>query len=109
MRSLLIVTLLALSACASAPTATTEKFDAQCKSWVGKQASDLVSAWGVPTSDYKVDESTKLIEYNRQNGSALMPSPIGYQSVSMGCKITFTSKDGVIANYRWQGNTCRSE
>ena len=65
--------------------------------WIGKSEDLLVSSWGIPTSTYKLNNGSKLIEYKRLTG-------ITGQNH---CTRTFTvNANGIVTNWRQTGLGC---
>ena len=89
------------------PAPSSERFDARCKSWVGRTTEDLILSWGIPAKEYQVDKQTKLIEFEVGGGSVMVPIAGTLANVNRSCKVTFMAKDGVVTKYGWEGNVCR--
>jgi hypothetical protein len=102
---LILLSLSFLESCA-----TTSKYEAVLQTWVGKNESELVSKWGIPTSSYSLDDG-KLIMYQNNGGS--ISTYLGYGMYSTDnyvCKTTFTlDKANIIKNWKWEGNSCKSK
>lgn len=111
MKTLFVIAVVTLFGCASTPKQEGPTFDEMCKSWVGQPASDLIVKMGIPNKEYKVDDSTKLIQYSYADNSRTVGIPLmgqmHYKTVSYNCDLTFTVKDGVVSKYDYQGNHCK--
>ncbi len=113
---------LTLSACA-----TTEKYEAVLRSWVGHNEDELISSWGPPTGVYESGNNKYLTYQNSNSGYVPGVAPT-YQTTLIGntlytnaiggspgysytnhCKTTFTVTNNVIQSWRWEGNSCKSE
>ena len=117
----LIIPLVLLFGCA-----TTANYEKVLNSWVGSQESALVSSWGPPSSVYQSDR-VKYLTYSKSNsgyvpgvapsyqttyvGNTAYTSPVGGSpgfAYNSNCSTTFTVTSGVITNWRYEGNACRS-
>ncbi len=47
--------------------ATTENYEAILNQWVGKSESELVTAWGIPKDNYKLDDGGKILLYSNSH------------------------------------------
>ncbi len=92
--------------------ATQSKYENKLKYWVGKNETELVSKWGIPTSSYQTNDA-KFIQYNQDFGSTSTAQPIGstylINTHHEWCKTTFTvDSQGIISNWRIEGTSCVS-
>lgn len=121
MRILLVVAILAISACA-----THEGYEKVLNLWIGETEEHLVSKWGIPVQVYELN-GTRYLKYFE---SATFTSPgslPSYTTTTIGrttyidsvggslpssetytCETTFTIKDGLVAAWAYQGVRCRS-
>ena len=118
----LIVTTGFLTGCA-----TREKYVNKLNTLVGKQESQLVSMWGMPTSMYEAD-GLRYLTYTRSETVYIagtpakttttyyLGKPIPFQTVGTSdysytkdCTTTFTVINKVISSFRIQGNDCLSD
>lgn len=106
--------------------ATTEKYEKGLKTLVGKQESQLVSMWGLPTGMYEAD-GIRYLTYTQSETNYIAGTPgkttttyylgrpitnttVGTQGYSYtnSCSTTFTVINKIISSYRFEGNACRS-
>ncbi len=104
----------ALMALIASGCATTSKYSEECKSWVGKDASELFLTWGAPDKSVDVDSETKLVEYLKTNGTIYNPNVLslmtgGGSMVPNACKTQFRIKSGKVAGGRFWGTACVSK
>lgn len=111
-----------LSACA-----TTEKYEAVLKTWIGSSERELINSWGPPSSVYEVNGDKYLTYQSSRSGYVPGVAPT-YQTSFIGntayttsyggtpgysynhhCKTTFTVSGGVINHWRYEGNSCKSK
>ena len=116
----IILGVLALSACASE-----EKFQQAAASWIGRSEDALVSQFGPPDRSHTTSDGSRIIEWRRQNESYIPGTPPTYQTYCTGricnsypvggspgfaytnwCNLSFTVHEGVVRNYRYEGNSC---
>lgn len=107
--------------------ATREKYVNRLNTLVGKQESQLVSMWGLPTSMYEAD-GLRYLTYTRSETVSTdgtpgkttttyhLGRPITFTTVGTSgysytkdCTTTFTVINKVISSFRIQGNNCLSE
>jgi hypothetical protein len=118
--------------------ATTAKYEAMLKTWVGSSENDLIASWGAPSNVYQMTDGGRVIEYSR--GQNVQMGGYSYQTpqttyhqgmigntaylgtstqyvtqqtpvynVSLWCKTCFTlDSRGNIQSWRWEGNNCVS-
>jgi hypothetical protein len=110
-RTILVGTLLVLSSCA-----TTAKYEKKLQSWVGSSEEQLIMSWGVPSQTYQMPNGGKALVFGFQGQTTSYATynqfMNGYQvwSNTPVCVTTFfVDPAGLINNWRWQGNSCRSE
>ncbi len=124
----LILTMLLL-ACA-----TSQKYDQELKSWVGKSESSLISAWGRPSAQKYLGNNSKVLTYTRAN-EVVIPSEYYIYNDGWGetdivydpfmsdynfspysemvdtaveeiCQTSFWIENGIITSWKWRGNNC---
>jgi len=128
---LMIVTLLIL-ACS-----TSEKYDKQLNTWVGKSEQSLVMAWGRPSAVKYVNDNTKIFTYTKINdfyfpseyylyNEEFEPDDTIYAPlmneynftpyaqltdnvVETSCQTSFIIKNNVVSAWKWRGNDCVSD
>lgn len=93
--------------------ATTEKYDAMVKTWVGAPEERLLLKWGPPMSTTTINESRKVYHYKRQKQIAnTSADPImgGVTTTvnTLYCDTNFIIERGIIVDYSWNGNNCVS-
>lgn len=83
----------------------------------------LVTNWGVPSGTYKLDEKTELLKYSTEryvvNNDVVTPSDDVFdQGFAKGfnsrngkywCDTTFTITDGIVSNWKYNGNACKAK
>jgi hypothetical protein len=104
-----LILLLLLTGCA-----TTEKYDAKVKTWVGSDINELIASWGPPSSGFDMPNGNKMYTYVKSMGSSTYvdnDALIGTtaRTNSLYCKTTFTVAGSRITDYHWQGNRCISD
>jgi hypothetical protein len=72
------VGLLSVVALVASGCATTSGYEAVLGTWVGDSADHLVSVWGVPAQQYRLDNGGKVLEYQR-SGQIVIPGTTTYQ------------------------------
>ena len=102
--------------------ATTARYEARLDAWVGRDASDLVAAWGEPDTSRPVSDGERALTWNRTR-SINRPTPTkaittGYPTSADAfarrttidrCETTFTvSPMGRLLRWQWKGNGCVS-
>lgn len=135
----LLITLIALIILFCCGCATTEKYEAKLRLWMGRDISDLIASWGYPSNSFKLPNGNTVYQYDYQRSHT---TPITYKVVSnhntqnyvvnnpsygtyttgntkiyqtggktfnYWCKTFFeVNKSNIIVNWRWEGNSCRS-
>ena len=116
--------------------ATTAGYEKVLNTWVGNSTDHLVSAWGIPTKQYRLHDGSVVMEYTRSstgvwlglthdepvttysngtiNGNAYSQTSTTYVPVTdpdevlhYDCLTRFTANSaGVITRWAWQGNNC---
>ena len=108
----------------------TAAYEAQLQTWVNRSEVDLLSAWGAPSSTYKIDGSTKLVTFNKTTSHFIegrAPSvtytedkhdkhhktkTVRYDDgtpdrvVTYYCNTTFTIKNKKVIAWKWDGDDC---
>ena len=115
-----------LNAC-SLPT--TKGYENILDTWLGGTEDNLISKWGVPSHVYESGTKKYLTYYKSRSfytpGVAPYYQTTYYQwtgtaytseyggsagyKVNYYCETTFTVVNGVITDWRWQGNSCRAQ
>lgn len=104
MNLLLLSVLLSLFLASCASTATYEK---TLDTWVGADVSSLIEKWGPPANEYKLPNGNVMFTWLFNGGTVAMPIGNMAYAVNRTCKTTFTTNtQGVIQNWRWEGNAC---
>jgi len=74
--------------------------DKDIGSWVDSTKTELISAWGVPDAEAKLENGAQVLTYRRQWGSFNQ-----YGGIQRCCTVTFTvSPEGKV--YRWHYSNC---
>jgi len=124
-RSLLVV--FCVAAFVATGCATTEKYEAILKSWVGSSERALVSAWGPPADVYEAPNGTRILTYRSSRnvyipgqapnytttviGNTAYTNAVGGRapmSFGVSCETYFTVSKGKITRWRHKGNDCTS-
>ena len=91
--------------------ATTAKYEQKLQYWLGKTEEELVSVWGVPTSNY-TSESQKLLMYRQDFGATTTAQPVYgtyYMNTTQNwCETTFVIRLQKISSFQLKGNSCVS-
>ncbi len=110
MNKLLLSACLLLAGCA-----TTENYNRKLDTWVGHPVNELFEAWGPPATTFENGLGMTMYTYIYNGGTTYntLPNPYlnytaTYQTQNY-CKTTFFVRNGFIKNWRWEGNSCRSE
>jgi hypothetical protein len=81
-------------------------------SWLGAQESALVATWGVPNSSHNTTNARFLSyvygferQYQTQDGNG---NVVASSRDEFSCNMTFEVRDGIIKDYRSDGNYCGS-
>ncbi len=99
--------------------ATQEKYAQMLNNYVGFSEEELVSRMGPPDNVYELNKNTKYLTYKREYRYYNPPSATthfwgntaytdfhgGYEQ-KLWCNTTFTLKNRVVENYRFEGNNC---
>ncbi len=99
--------------------ATQEKYAQMLSNYVGLSEEDLISRMGPPDSFYELNQQTKYLTYKRERNYYNPPSATthfwgnsaytdfygGYEE-KLWCNTTFTLKNRIITDYRFEGNNC---
>ena len=100
---------------------TKQEHEDTLSSWYGSTEEELVASWGVPTSFYELDGKRYLTYSNSSQAMVGGTAPIttydyfgnAYTSggsppilVTSNCTITMVVDDGVINEWRYEGNNC---
>ena len=92
--------------------ATTEKYDAMVKTWLGMPEERLLMKWGPPTSTSTINESRKVYHYKSESHMANTSSNpfMGVTTTvnTLYCDTNFIIERGIIVDYSWNGNNCVS-
>ena len=130
---LLLVLVVFASGCA-----TTAKYEAKLRTWVGHSEDSLIASWGAPQSVYTMASGKRVIEYAQGTtvpigGYTYTKPQTTYHSGMVGgslysgtstqyvteqtptynmqvwCKTSFImDSNGTIESWRWSGNNCVS-
>lgn len=99
--------------------ATVGKFEARMDAKKGLTKEQLIDEMGIPVKEYKSD-SFEILEYYQSERITLPQNSIStvsgnsiYTNTSggsyvMDCKLEFKLINGIVANYRYKGDLCRS-
>jgi hypothetical protein len=81
-------------------------------SWLGAEERALVASWGVPNSSHNAANARFLSyvygferQYRTQDGNG---NVVASSRDEFSCNMTFEVRDGVVKDYRSDGNYCRS-
>jgi len=96
---------LLLTACATTGEPTTANYERMLQKWVGSSEDQLVAAWGPPVSTYITDSGSKLLTFGGTRGAVFLNGMM----IPVSCITTFMLTNGVVTNWRWQGNGCRAK
>ena len=95
--------------------ATTGNYEKVLRSWMGNDVNSLIVSWGPPSDVYTMPDGRKAYTWLRVGGTRVTANYNRYLnmvtagSVTYWCKTTFTTTpSGVVRNWRWEGNACRS-
>ncbi len=96
--------------------ATTAKYEKVLNSWVGSPSDQLIAKWGPPSSSFPLNDGstiytwnhsgapTSYTNYNQFTGQLMTTTNVPW------CNTSFrVGGDGVVQNWRWEGNACRAE
>ena len=96
--------------------ATTGKFKTTMDSWLNNDVSQLIQAWGAPSSTFQVPNGNKIytwlyvggtVAYVNYNETLNMVTAGAY---SYWCKVDFTAnRDDRVVQWAAQGNNCKSK
>lgn len=100
MKKMLFALILLLTGC-SFPTF--EGYEAILNTWLGSSQKDLVMKWGVPSSEYNIDNDTTLLEYRESKVSGYDGNVYTYH-----CTTTFTVEKGKVTHWKYSGNSCKA-
>ena len=99
--------------------ATVGKFEARMDAKKGLTKEQLIDEMGIPVKEYKSD-SFEILEYYQSDRITLPRNSIStvsgnsiYTNTSGGsrvvdCKLEFKLINGIVTNYRYKGDMCRS-
>jgi hypothetical protein len=99
--------------------ATVGKFEKRMDAKKGLTKSELINDMGIPAREYKTEDFEILEYYQSDNvnlprsstssivGSTVLTNTTG-GSYSVDCKLEFKLVNGVVTNYRYKGDLCRS-
>ena len=121
MRTLLIIPLVLISLVLLTGCVTKQEHENTLSSWYGSTEEELVASWGVPTSFYELDGKRYLTYSN--SSQAMIPGTPSYTTydyfgnaytsggsapylVTSNCTITMVVEEGVINEWRYEGNSC---
>ena len=121
MRTLFIIPLVLISLVVLTGCVTKQEHENTLSSWYGSTEGELVASWGVPTSFYELDGKRYLTYSN--SSQAMIPGTPSYTTydyfgnaytsggsapylVTSNCTITMVVEDGVINEWRYEGNSC---
>ena len=111
----LVVSVFILSGCA-----TQAKFDKRMDAKKGLTKEQLIDDMGIPDKEYKSD-NFEILEYNQSDVISLPNTSTSYlvgntiqtsttnNSFNVSCKLEFKLIEGVVSNYRYKGNLCKSK
>ncbi len=86
---------LAISACAGIPNE--EAFKAKVSTWQGRNADDLVKAWGLPNSTLHTAGGGMVYTYNKGD------------PIATSCTVDFiVNAEKKVTAWRYAGTTCRT-
>ena len=121
MKKLLFITIVLCSVLMVTGCVTKQEHENTLSSWYGSTEEQLVASWGVPTSFYELDGKRYLTFSN--SSQAMVggyPATTSYDYfgnaytsggsppilVTSNCTITMVVDDGVINEWRYEGNNC---
>ncbi|MBO7556811.1 MAG: hypothetical protein J6T72_05400 [Alphaproteobacteria bacterium] len=118
MQKILFFTILFVSACKSSQTEFTERLNV----WIGAPTQTLISDWGMPDQQSKVDDNTQIYTYILQSQSGpnnpypeafvytAAPTPNMGDNIDLNpvyyCNISFIVQNGLISSYNFNGDNC---
>ena len=121
MKSLFIIPLILVFLVGLTSCKTQQEHESNMSSWLGASESALVDAWGTPTSFYETDDKKYLTWKNSSQalvggyapvvtydyyGNAYSGGGMPPILVNSNCDITMIIKDGVVNEWRSEGNNC---
>lgn len=111
-----LVIVICLSSCA-----TTKGFQQVCDSWIGAPETELIRLWGYPQNTLQLQNGNTVYVYS-SGGTFTMPSHYDTSEdvwgktqvhITEGTTITLwcctyfeIDEQGIIINYRFEGNNC---
>ena len=121
MRTLLIIPLVLISLVLLTGCVTKQEHENTLSSWYGSTEEELVASCGVPTSFYELDGKRYLTYSN--SSQAMIPGTPSYTTydyfgnaytsggsapylVTSNCTITMVVEEGVINEWRYEGDSC---
>jgi hypothetical protein len=118
--TLLLVVIFGVTAFCGASAETGDKgarWSKICQSWIGADINDLIRKLGAPQSDYRMPDGDVIYRWSwtssytdpvelYPDGAGGYNSDGGY-TVNFVCNTEFTtSPNGVIYDWKWNGNNC---
>jgi hypothetical protein len=120
-RTLFITPIVLLSLFIMSGCTTKQEHEDMLSSWIGSSESDLIASWGVPTSFYELD-GKRYLTYSNSSQALVGGTPSittydlygnAYSSggtapilVTSNCSITMVVENGLINEWRYEGNSC---
>jgi hypothetical protein len=121
MRNPYIIPLVLFSFIMLSGCTTKQEHEDMLSSWYGSTEKQLVDSWGVPTSFYELDGKRYLTYSNSSQamiggtpptttydyfGNAYTSGGSAPYLVTSNCSITMVVENGVINEWRYEGNNC---
>ena len=116
-----VLLLLCAAGCAVQPRKTQENYAALMQSYIGETEENLVAEWGIPTTNYELNNIRYLVFDRSETVSyrgtpptyMMMPNGFSYPvggsrpySVTYSCKTTFVIEKGKVKDVTFTGNNC---
>lgn len=88
-----------------------------CESWVGADINELIGKWGPPSSEYRMPNRNVIYTWQRKRSYTepvqVYPDGLGGYSTDGGYQMTFVCNthitadpNGIIFDWKWDGNNC---
>ena len=121
LKTLFIIPIVVCSLVALTGCVTKQEHENTLSSWYGSTEEQLVASWGVPTSFYELDGKRYLTFSNSSQAMVgVYPATTSYDYfgraytswgsppilVTSNCTINMVVYDGVINEWRYEGNNC---
>lgn len=104
MKYLMLGLLVALAACA-----TTEQYGENTKTYIGKNADELIKDFGTPTSESTLSTGEKIVTFHMSEGVRHARVSGSYISREKYCDTRFTvNSSNIVTAFKYDGNNCKA-